>query len=940
MAHDVFISYSRKDREFAIRLQKALANYAPPRDLSLPRRRLDVFRDEEDFTGAEYYQSLDRHLNNSGKLIVLCSPAARGSQFVNDEIRRFAGKKGAENIIALLVAGLPNNEATPEQQAQMAFPDALCEAMKMPLAADYRGFDAKRSKVDRGAFEASWYTTLANIYDVSRAQIEQREKKRRARRRQITVAVTAASIIVLAGLSFIAWNQRQDAIRQQSMVEAGSLTRLAVANESTRLSQGLRLRALIAAESLRTAWTPEGYNAWRLATLKMPPILGRINTDAGLISMAFTADGKQLFALCGKRHVHVFSVPELRELKKLDAYESAAELTIDRQGERVLAYHLGEEFIQALDLRTESTKGISLRAGVTSANFGRGGEAVVTSLTNLWVVDATSDEVRSRVTFPKETSTVTLGPDGATVLALTDKTLTAYDTADGKVRWELPLSGEAAGREAVFRGDGLSVMVRGSSGLSIVNAATGEMQRTLPGKPISRGRTTLFNDDAYAIGNMVYGMSGDIHFELPFLEEPAPFSTLPAVSASGRHIAGTLQDDMQNFAVIDLSIRGRSVAEDIASLYLTLPEGYQGKVAAFTADGYLLALSSGAVGYGQQPPAELQLVSLKPDRWRSMFPSRSRTGDLNVLPPDSRVVAKHRSSPAARSFDADGTPVADDGNGTFVSPSGRFAARLERGKGWIVTDTTDKRSVTIPENGSPIEYSPDERRVLVFPKIYALDNPTAPETVADAKPFYHTWSFPGSNLVIGVDADSMSMSDTRKSVLFDWESGKVSDGPASVNSIYAIRSDGRRFVTYDHDVILLWKTGATEPDVRSGRASVTHDTPVYFSPDGKLLAVARCGGVPLYDVDTLERRFEVPIGNSCFAGLSLDGKYLVSRTWHSDAPEPTLHPITLEGVLEETCSKVRDNLTERERRRLGVAFTNTCPDRSATPGGSAPSAAN
>jgi TIR domain/PQQ-like domain len=938
MAHDAFISYSRKDGEFAIRLHKALANYVPPKGLALPNRRLDVFRDAEDFTGAEYYQSLDRHLNSSGKLIVLCSPAARGSQFVNDEIQRFARTKGAENIIALLVAGLPNNEATAEQQAQMAFPDALCEAMKMPLAADYRGFDPNRSKVDRGPYEASWYTTLANIYDVSRAQIEQREKKRRARRRQITVAVAAASIIVLAALSFIAWKQRQDAVRQQSVAAARLLTSQAAAYESTRRSQGLRLRALIAAESLRKAWTSEGYNAWRRATLQMPPILGRINTDTGLIRMAFTADGKQLFALCGERHIHVFSVPDLQELKKFEALATAYELAIDSKGERALAYQANDEFVEAFDVLSGAKRSVFLPANFRSASFNPSGDAIVTSLTNLWVIDATSDEVHSRVAFPKGASAVTLSPDGATVLALTEKTLTAYDTVDGKVRWQLPLSGEA-GREMVFSGNGRSVMVKGSRELSIVNATTGEILKSLPIKPDARGRTVLLSDDAYAIGNELYKMSGDAELELPFAAEPTPPFGLPAVGASGRYIAGILQDDKRNFAVVDLSIKGRSAADDTASFYLTLPDSYQGTVAAFTPDGRVMALSSGTVGYGQKQTAELQLVSLKPERWRPIIPSRSRTGDLNVLPPDSRVVAKLWSSPTARSFDADGTPVADDGTGTYVSPSGRFAARLESGKGWIVTDTTSKRSVIVPENGSPIEFSPDEQRVLVFPKIYRLDNPASPQPVADSKPFYRTWSFPGSNLVIGVDADSMSTNDTKKSVLFDWETGKVSDGPASVNSIYAISPDGRRFVTYDHDVIELWTTGAAKPAVRSGRASLSNDTPAYFSPDGKLLAVAKCKSVPLYDAGTLEVRFEVPIGSSCFAGFSLDGKYVVSRMWHSDVPEPTLHPITLEGVLEETCSKVRDNLTKREWERIGGTSITTCPDRNTTASDSTPSPA-
>jgi hypothetical protein len=120
--------------------------------------------------------------------------------------QRFARAKGPERIIALLVAGIPNNEATPEQSAQMAFPDALCEVMKMPLAADYRGFDPGRSRVDRGVYEGSWYTTLATLYDISRSQIEQRERKRRARRRLIAV-------------SFIAWKRTQDALQNAKVAD-------------------------------------------------------------------------------------------------------------------------------------------------------------------------------------------------------------------------------------------------------------------------------------------------------------------------------------------------------------------------------------------------------------------------------------------------------------------------------------------------------------------------------------------------------------------------------------------------------------------------------------------------------------------------------------------------------------------------------------------------
>src|SRR5262245_40267615 len=130
--HDVFISYSRKDRAFARRLDKALRNYQPPADLDLPQRHLRVFLDEEDFTGVEYRGSVARHLKDAARLIVLCSPHARASQFVDDEIRRFAESNGVGNIIPVLVSGIPNNEAAAERQDQAAFPAALCELMEMP----------------------------------------------------------------------------------------------------------------------------------------------------------------------------------------------------------------------------------------------------------------------------------------------------------------------------------------------------------------------------------------------------------------------------------------------------------------------------------------------------------------------------------------------------------------------------------------------------------------------------------------------------------------------------------------------------------------------------------------------------------------------------------------------------------------------------------------
>jgi hypothetical protein len=229
--HDAFISYSRRDKSFATLLQKTIAGYRPPKSLNVPQRHLRIFRDEEDFTGTEYHHSLDKHLQDSAKLIVLCSPPARASQYVNDEIRRFAKAKGPEHIIPILISGLPDNEIKPGQERDAAFPEALFEFMTMPLAAEYRNFDLAKDKINKGNYESSWYATLANLYSISRSELEQREKKRQARRRLLT----AGLVVVIVGALAVALISQREATEQRQV--AGEQLR---AKESRRLASAAR----------------------------------------------------------------------------------------------------------------------------------------------------------------------------------------------------------------------------------------------------------------------------------------------------------------------------------------------------------------------------------------------------------------------------------------------------------------------------------------------------------------------------------------------------------------------------------------------------------------------------------------------------------------------------------------------------------------------------
>ncbi len=217
---DAFLSYSRKDVQFATKLDNSLKAYRPPKDLNVPQRNLKIFRDEGDLTGTEYYEAIERHLLQCEKLIVVWSPEARKSEYVNDEIRRWVKLKGPAGIIPVLLDGIPNNEAKYDQDSFKAFPSALYEEIyqkenKVPLAISFVGIDVNKEKIHKGKFEGPWYTLLANIYELPREEIEQRDRRAQVKKRNVIIALVSAFALLLAGISIFAWIQMIEAQRLQ-----------------------------------------------------------------------------------------------------------------------------------------------------------------------------------------------------------------------------------------------------------------------------------------------------------------------------------------------------------------------------------------------------------------------------------------------------------------------------------------------------------------------------------------------------------------------------------------------------------------------------------------------------------------------------------------------------------------------------------------------------
>ena len=210
-----FISYAHKDEASARRLHRWLESYRMPRRLvgkttlrgTVARRLTPIFRDRLELPASS---SLDAAVTNalaaSDALLVLCSPAAKASMWVNAEIRLFRSLHPDRPIIAALLAGEPR-ESFPEALVE---PDALGVARE-PVAADFRknhdGPRLARLKI------------VAGLTGLALDELIQREAQRQLRR---VIAVTLAAMIfalMMSLLLVLAVMARREAEQQRRQAE-------------------------------------------------------------------------------------------------------------------------------------------------------------------------------------------------------------------------------------------------------------------------------------------------------------------------------------------------------------------------------------------------------------------------------------------------------------------------------------------------------------------------------------------------------------------------------------------------------------------------------------------------------------------------------------------------------------------------------------------------
>lgn len=246
-----FISYSHADMKVARWLHRAIENYRVPKGLvgtqgdrgPIPARLRPIFRDEDELAGAaELGPKLQGALERSDALIVICSPTAARSLWVDQEIRSFKRLNPAAPVFALIATGVPGDAERACFPAPLLF--ALDAAGELDRSQPLEPLAPDLQKNERNIVKLK---LIAGLLGAPYAALYRRDQRRS---RRIAVALSAFAfllIVTLSGLSIAAFTYARMAVQQRNAAQAARK----LAEENADKAERRAWLAQVAAQEVR-----------------------------------------------------------------------------------------------------------------------------------------------------------------------------------------------------------------------------------------------------------------------------------------------------------------------------------------------------------------------------------------------------------------------------------------------------------------------------------------------------------------------------------------------------------------------------------------------------------------------------------------------------------------------------------------------------------------
>ena len=248
-----FIAYSHRDKRWAAWLHRRLEFYRVPHRLVgretaaglIERRLTPIFRDREELaTANDLDGKITQALENSDNLIVVCSPSAARSKWVNEEIRRFRSMGRGARIFCFVVDGQPSAGGGGSEERDVLFPATLCgqgsgEQASGPGPVEPLAADVRPGQDGRGL---ALMKLIAGLLGVGLDELRRRELQRRNRR---WAAVATLALVVMAATSLLALEAtEQRSIAEHRRAQAESLVSFMLGNLRSELQPIGRLDLL------------------------------------------------------------------------------------------------------------------------------------------------------------------------------------------------------------------------------------------------------------------------------------------------------------------------------------------------------------------------------------------------------------------------------------------------------------------------------------------------------------------------------------------------------------------------------------------------------------------------------------------------------------------------------------------------------------------------
>lgn len=218
-----FLSYSHVDTSWAKWLHSRLEGFRLDGPTgkqtsggSISESLRPIFRDRDEFTaGQTLSEQTLTALDASAALIVLCSPSAAKSRYVNEEVRLFKFRHGERPVIPVIVTGEPDS---PDQEC---FPSAL----KFEVSADGNittgpaGILAADLRETGDGKELALAKVVARLLGLGTDEVFHRAQRLQRRRQRNWIIGLSAVAAALAGLAVLAEVNRRDAVDQRHIAD-------------------------------------------------------------------------------------------------------------------------------------------------------------------------------------------------------------------------------------------------------------------------------------------------------------------------------------------------------------------------------------------------------------------------------------------------------------------------------------------------------------------------------------------------------------------------------------------------------------------------------------------------------------------------------------------------------------------------------------------------